>query len=87
MPDAAVAATERQFAALIERAAAARPVTLKLFALPSVPRSEAARQAMAARYLSTNALSMTPVDALIVTGAEPIAATCTTSRSGPRWRR
>lgn len=82
MPDAAIATTEAQFRALIDRAAAGRAFTLKLFALPGVPRSGAAQAAMAARYLSTNALSMNPVDALIVTGAEPVAADL---RDEPFW--
>ena len=82
MPDAAVAATEAQFRALLDRAAGGRPIILKLFSLPGVPRSEAARTAMATRYLSTNLLSVNPVDALIVTGAEPLAAEL---RDEPFW--
>ena len=74
MPDAALSATEAQFRALIAGAAGERAVKLKLFSLPGVPRGEAARAAMAGRYLSTDSLPASPVDALIVTGAEPVAA-------------
>jgi len=74
MPDAAVAATEAQFRALIARAAGPHPVQLKLFSLPGVPRSAAAQTAMAKCYISTDSLPAAPVNALIVTGAEPVAA-------------
>ena len=74
MPDAALSTTEAQFARLLSAAAGGRTVRLMLFALPGVPRSEAARTAMAERYRSTDSLPSTPVDALIVTGAEPVAA-------------
>jgi homoserine O-succinyltransferase len=73
MPDAALAATEAQFRRLIAGAAGGRDVRLALFALPGVPRSEAARAAMGRRYASTHSLSSSSVDALIVTGAEPLA--------------
>ncbi len=82
MPDAAVAATEEQFRALIEHAAGERPVVLKLFSLPGVPRGEVARAAMRPRYASTRPLFETSVDALIVTGAEPVAADL---RDEPFW--
>ncbi len=74
MPDAALSATEAQFRRLIERAAGERQVRLKLFSIPDVARSETARDHMAERYASTETLPSAGVDALIVTGAEPMAA-------------
>jgi homoserine O-succinyltransferase len=64
MPDAALVATEAQFQSLIARAAAGREVRLRLFSLPGVPRSAAAQAAMRRRYISTDSLPATPVDAL-----------------------
>lgn len=74
MPDAALQATERQFTALLGKAAGDRPVRLHLFALPGVERGPEAARMLAERYASTQALSRTPLDALIVTGCEPRAA-------------
>ena len=82
MPDAALAATERQFRRLIDGAAGGRDVRLKLFSIPEIVRGDAARAAMAATYASTAALPTSGVDALIVTGAEPIAADL---RDEPYW--
>ncbi len=82
MPDAALAATEGQFRRLIEGAAAGREVRLKLFSIPEIFRSDAVRDAMAARYASAATLSGSGVDALIVTGAEPLAADL---RAEPYW--
>ena len=41
MPDAALRTTERQFRDLLSRAAAEQPVSLRVFSLPELPRSEA----------------------------------------------
>jgi homoserine O-succinyltransferase len=53
-----------------------------LFALPGVPRSAAAKAAMARRYRSTDSLPAVGIDALIVTGTEPLAADL---RQEPFW--
>jgi homoserine O-succinyltransferase len=82
MPDAALAATERQFRRLVEGAAGGRPVRLKLFSIPEIVRGDAARAAMAQTYASTTTLPASGVDALIVTGAEPLAADL---RLEPYW--
>ena len=74
MPDAALRATERQFSRLLQAAAGAIDVRLRLYALPEVPRSAQARAAMAARYRDADEIFSDGVDALIVTGAEPVAA-------------
>ncbi len=71
MPDAAVAATERQFARLIEEASGEFDVRLRLFELETLPRAEEARRAMAEDYRAARVLKTRPQDALIVTGAEP----------------
>jgi homoserine O-succinyltransferase len=75
MPDAALAATERQFAGLLAEAAGdAFEISLRFYALSGVPRGEAARAAMQGAYEPLEALQAAGADALIVTGAEPSAA-------------
>jgi homoserine O-succinyltransferase/O-acetyltransferase len=74
MPDGAVAATERQFARLIEEASGEYDVRLRLFSLETLPRASEAKQDMAAHYRPARALKLEPQDALIVTGAEPRAS-------------
>ncbi len=73
MPDAALEATERQFTDLIRAATPNAVVLLRLFTLPEMARGEAARNALAGRYRDVAALWDTPLDGLIVTGAEPRA--------------
>ena len=73
MPDAALAATERQFTELLRAATPKTVVRLKLFAMSEVPRNEAARRFLAERYRDVTALWDTPLDGLIVTGTEPRA--------------
>jgi homoserine O-succinyltransferase len=77
MPDSALAATERQFASLIEAAKGDLDVRLELVALESVPREAGAREAMRGRYGALGDLVAAPPDALIVTGAEPRTADLT----------
>jgi homoserine O-succinyltransferase len=74
MPDAALDATARQFTNLLGAAAPNLAVVLKLFALPGVPRAEAARRTLAQKYRDISELWDTPLDGLIVTGTEPRAA-------------
>jgi homoserine O-succinyltransferase len=82
MPDAALSATEDQFRRLIASEASGRDVHLKLFSVPEIIRGEAARDAMRGKYASTDDLPASGVDALIVTGAEPMAADL---RDEPYW--
>lgn len=82
MPDAAMEATVRQFAALLESAACGAIIHLKLFSLPGVPSSDWRRQHLNAYYSDIQELWDTPLDGLIVTGAEPRAADLTTE---PYW--
>src|SRR5450432_1786938 len=71
MPDAAVAATERQFTRLLEAASNEFDITLRFYALDEVPRGIEARSAMARSHHNPAHLRIRPPDALIVTGAEP----------------
>jgi homoserine O-succinyltransferase len=72
MPDAALLATERQFLRLIEPALEAHDVHLRLFYLPEVARGDVARMQINARYAPIDALPQAGIDALIVTGCEPV---------------
>ena len=83
MPDAAVAATERQFARLLEAASGEFDVALRLYALDEVPRAAETRAAMARTYHGLEHLKLRPPDALIITGAEPQAASLTQE---PYWK-
>lgn len=83
MPDAALAATERQFSGLLAEAAGETfDITLRFYALAQVPRSDVARAAMEDRYAGLDRLETLGADALIVTGAEPRAASL---REEPYW--
>jgi homoserine O-succinyltransferase len=82
MPDAACEATERQFLDLLRAASGNVIVRLKLYAIADVPRAEAVRQELGARYRDIADLWDTPLDGLIVTGTEPCAANL---RDEPYW--
>jgi homoserine O-succinyltransferase len=71
MPDAALRATELQFARLLKEAAGNFDVRLHLFAIPEVPRGEAAMSRMDGFYADVATLPDAGMDALIITGAEP----------------
>jgi O-acetylhomoserine (thiol)-lyase len=74
MPDAALLATEEQFATrLAEAAGDACDVRLALYALPGLPRGELGRSALRERYAFTDDLEKAGADAVIVTGCEPRA--------------
>ncbi len=73
MPDAAMRATELQFARLLKESAGALDVQLHLFSLPDIERGEVARSRMEGFYADTESLHGTGIDALIITGAEPRA--------------
>lgn len=83
MPDAAVAAVERQFTRLIEAASGDFDVRLRLFNLETLPRGQEAKRAMEGEYRPAQTLKRAPQDALIVTGAEPRAADLSQE---PFWR-
>jgi homoserine O-succinyltransferase len=73
MPDAALDATERQFRALLGAAAGGIAVRLTLYTLPEVPRTDFGRRQVSG-YSSLDELWERPLDGLIVTGTEPVAA-------------
>ncbi len=83
MPDAALQATERQFTDLLTAAAGDSRIRLHCFSLPSIKRSPVARQIIDSHYADIADLDRLHIDALIVTGAEPIAATLPEE---PFWR-
>jgi homoserine O-succinyltransferase len=83
MPDAALQATERQFTRLLKAGAGHNHVRLHCFALPSVPRAAAARVRIDSLYTDITDLGRIELDGLIVTGAEPRAATLPDE---PYWR-
>jgi homoserine O-succinyltransferase/O-acetyltransferase len=83
MPDSALKATERQFMRLVQSAAGKRRVRFHCFALPTVARSKQARDHIEKGYVDIAELHRLHIDGLIVTGAEPLAATLPKE---PYWR-
>jgi homoserine O-succinyltransferase len=84
MPDGALQTTERQFISLLHEAAGDDfDVRVSLYALAAAPRSEQARRMLRERYADSQALTTKGADALIVTGAEPKAASLPQE---PYWR-
>jgi homoserine O-succinyltransferase/O-acetyltransferase len=75
MPDAAVQATERQFIRLLTAAAGRNRIHLHRFSLPSVKRSHAAKQRVEQQYADIADIGRLQIDGVVVTGAEPDAAT------------
>ncbi|GAC1332117.1 MAG: homoserine O-succinyltransferase [Beijerinckiaceae bacterium] len=74
MPDRALQATERQFLKLLEESASGLPIRITFFAFPDIPRSAAAQSHIDASYTDFAAIDRSALDALIVTGNEPRAA-------------
>jgi homoserine O-succinyltransferase len=83
MPDAALQATERQFTRLLEAAAGNKLIHLHCFSLPSMARSQPAKGRVDKQYTDIAELGRLHIDGLIVTGAEPNAATLSEE---PFWR-
>ncbi len=73
MPDAALRATELQFARLLKDASGNLDVRLRLFSLASLPRSADARTRMAGFYDDAAFIQAANIDALIVTSTAPAA--------------
>lgn len=82
MPDSALVSTERQIFELLEIAAGDRPVRLHLYALASVPRDGWGKEYVGRFYSDVANLSDCKLDGLIVTGAEPKAASL---KDEPYW--
>lgn len=73
MPDAALRATELQFARLLKDASGNLDVRLRLFSLASLSRSADARTRMAGFYDDAGFIQAANIDALIVTSTAPAA--------------
>ncbi len=74
MPDGAFAETERQFSALLDRAAGEVDLRLALYSLPGLSRDDATASLVATHYYPLETLTARRgVDAVIVTGTEPLA--------------
>lgn len=73
MPDGALAATERQFFRLIGNANLIAQFHMHLFSLDGLPRSEKAQAHIDQYYESFADVKAQGLDALIITGAAPIA--------------
>ena len=73
MPDMALQTTERQFLTHLEAGAQDFDLRVHLFSLPGIARSGAARDRVKAKYLDYSCLRELHMDALIVTGAVPVA--------------
>lgn len=82
MPDGAVASTERQVFDLLRAASDGLPIELRLYALPTVARSEQAWKYIRRSYFGVDLLCEETLDGLIVTGAEPRAPQLTEE---PYW--
>lgn len=74
MPDAAVTATEQQFASLLSAASGPRQVQLRLSHIAEIPREPQLLERFARYYWPLEVLLANPLDAIIVTGTEPRAA-------------
>ena len=72
MPDTALLETERQFRNLLTSGGRNSAVRLRPFALEEISRSERARRHLAARYGTLDDLKQSRLDALVITGAEPL---------------
>lgn len=71
MSDAALRTTEQQFRLLLAKAPPGRSLLFRLFFLPEIARSEAARRHFMQHYEPIDTLWTSRIDGLIVTGAEP----------------
>ena len=84
MPDTALEATAAQFSRLLRSAAGPWSVQLRLAYLPEVPRGREARNHVGHTYWHIDELTAAPLDGLIVTGLEPVAASLCDE---PYWER
>jgi homoserine O-succinyltransferase/O-acetyltransferase len=71
MPDSALQDTEIQFYELLDAAARDIPISLKLFSLPELPRSDAGQRHLNNFYFDINELLNSRFDGVIMTGTEP----------------
>lgn len=71
MPDSALEDTEIQFYELLDAASGDIPISLKLFSLPELPRSDAGQQRLNNFYFDIKDLLNGRFDGVIMTGTEP----------------
>jgi homoserine O-succinyltransferase/O-acetyltransferase len=71
MPDAALEDTEVQFFDLLDTAGGDLPVSLKLYSLPKLPRSDAGQRHLSNFYFHIQDLLNSRFDGVIMTGTEP----------------
>lgn len=74
MPDAALEATERQFMRMVGGCNRIAQFKIHLFTVPEYPRSEKAQAHIDAYYESFEYIREVGLDALIITGANPVQA-------------
>jgi homoserine O-succinyltransferase/O-acetyltransferase len=84
MPDSALEDTEVQFFELLESAAGDIPVSLKLYSLPKLPRTDAGEKHLSKFYSEIGDLLNSRFDGVIMTGTEPREADL---RNEPYWSR
>ncbi len=82
MPDSALEATEVQFGSVLRSASGPLDVVVRLSSLAEVPRRPPARSRLDQHYWNLRDLLRQPLDALIVTGTEPLA---TSLQNEPYW--
>src|SRR6185312_1826605 len=83
MPDSALVSTERQLFDLLSAAVGELSVRLHFYTMETTPRTDWGRDYVRRFYLGTNDLWDACLDGVIVTGAEPIAASL---KQEPFWR-
>jgi homoserine O-succinyltransferase len=71
MPDAALEDTESQFFGLLDNASGDASVSVKLYSLPELPRSERGQEHLNKFYFGIEDLFNSRFDAVIMTGTEP----------------
>jgi homoserine O-succinyltransferase len=82
MPHAAFAATERQFISVLDSASEDFHVCLSLYSLLDIPTPELVDNDPSSSYAGIDKLGETELDALIVTGKEPVTVNL---RDEPCW--
>ncbi len=73
MPDAAFRETEAQFLGLLGEASSVAPILITRYWMPGVPRGRAVASLIEASYESAGSLLGRSVDAVIITGTDPLA--------------
>ena len=71
MPDAALEDTEIQFFTLLDIASGDVPISVKLYSLPGVPRTERGQRHLSEFYNGFDDLWKSQFDGVIITGTEP----------------